>query len=134
MASDGSERYLAALPVSLAFPVCSRILVYELCDLIRFASLLSLPIWSALGSSGGASELGILRPDGCSYVRHSLGEEIDLMMVVVGIALPSGIRRLSIRSWTRHALMSVGSTKNISKSVNSFIIDSKDHSSSLVFP
>ena len=48
----------AAPPVSLASPVCSSTLVYEPSDSYPSVRLLSLQIWSALGSPCGASELG----------------------------------------------------------------------------
>lgn len=47
-----------APPVSLAHPVCSSTLVYQSSDPTRLSDYFSLPIWSALGSPCGVSELG----------------------------------------------------------------------------
>ena len=47
-----------APPVTLAYPVCSSTLVYQSSDPTRLSDYFSLPIWSALGSPCGVSELG----------------------------------------------------------------------------
>ena len=49
---------LSAPPVSLALPVSSSTLVYEPSDPTRLSDYFSLPIWLALGSPCGVSELG----------------------------------------------------------------------------